>query len=144
MKKLAYIVVLVIVVFGFLENNPDLLRTSEEQGQTTGQVLANAYENQQSDVQVGGKGRVIHILPDDNQGSRHQKFLLELPSGQTLLISHNIDVANRIASLRKGDTVEFYGEYEWNSRGGVVHWTHHDPGGRHENGWLKHKGTEYQ
>ena len=144
MKKLAYIVVLVIVVFGFIENNPDLLRSSEEQDQTTGQVLANAYENRQSDVQVGGKGRVIHILPDDNQGSRHQKFLLELPSGQTLLISHNIDVANRINSLRKGDMVEFYGEYEWNSRGGVVHWTHHDPGGRHENGWLKHQGTEYQ
>ena len=144
MKKLLYIVVLGIVIFAFFTNNPDLLQPKVEQSQATGQLLANAYQNQQSNVQVSGKGRVIHILPDDNRGSRHQKFLLELPSGQTLLISHNIDVAARINSLREGDTVEFYGEYEWNPQGGVVHWTHHDPGGRHEHGWLKHKGTDYQ
>jgi len=144
MKKLLYVVVLGIVIFGFFANNPNFLQPNVEQSQTTGQRLANAYENQQSNVQVSGEGRVIHILPDDNRGSRHQKFLLELPSGQTLLISHNIDVAARINSLREGDTVEFYGEYEWNPQGGVVHWTHHDPGGRHENGWLKHKGTNYQ
>ena len=92
MKKLLYVVVLGIVIFGFFANNPNFLQPNVEQSQTTGQRLANAYENQQSNVQVSGEGRVIHILPDDNRGSRHQKFLLELPSGQTLLISHNIDV----------------------------------------------------
>jgi hypothetical protein len=40
--------------------------------------------------------------------------------------------------------VEFFGEYEWNAKGGVVHWTHHDPQGLHENGWLKHQGRLYQ
>ncbi|HCJ6793132.1 DUF3465 domain-containing protein, partial [Acinetobacter baumannii] len=26
----------------------------------------------------------------------------------------------------------------------VLHWTHHDPQNRHENGWLKHNGRIYQ
>jgi hypothetical protein len=107
-------------------------------------AIESAFQNQQSNLQVGGTGIVVRILSDDNDGSRHQRFILELPSGQTLLIAHNIDLAPRINSLREADTVEFYGEYEWNPQGGVVHWTHHDPGGSHENGWLKHNGAEYQ
>ena len=65
-------------------------------------------------------------------------------AGQTVLISHNIDRAPRIDSLRVGDRVEFQGEYEWNPQGGVVHWTHHDPAGRHAGGWLKHEGKTYR
>lgn len=103
-----------------------------------------AYENHQSDVQVKGSGTVIRILKDDNKGSRHQKFILKLSTGQTILIAHNIDLAPRINSIAKGDLVQFYGEYEWNKKGGVVHWTHHDPKGRHVGGWLKHNGKIYQ
>jgi hypothetical protein len=93
---------------------------------------------------MGGSGVVIKILPDDLHGSRHQKFILRLSSGQTILISHNIDLAHRVDSIREGDTVEFFGEYEWNSKGGVVHWTHHDPSGSNRSGWLKHNGSAYQ
>lgn len=108
------------------------------------QVLKQAYQSQQSDVQVRGSGVVIRVLRDDNVGSRHQKFLLELESRQTLLVAHNIDLAPRVANLNVGDRIEFNGEYEWNSKGGVLHWTHHDPQGRHEGGWLKHNGRTYQ
>ncbi len=106
--------------------------------------LQQLYDSRRSDVQVQGSGVVSHILPGDTVGSRHQKFILRLGSGQTLLISHNIDLAPRIPSLSVGDRVSFNGEYEWNARGGVVHWTHHDPAGRHEGGWLKHQGRTYQ
>jgi hypothetical protein len=106
--------------------------------------IKSAYENHQSDVQVRGSGIVIRILNDDNKGSRHQKFILKLPSGQTVLIAHNIDLAPRINAISKGDQVQFYGEYEWNKKGGVVHWTHHDPQSRHVDGWLKHNGSTYQ
>ena len=106
--------------------------------------LKSAYENYQSNVQVKGSGTVIRILKDDNKGSRHQKFILKLSSGQTILIAHNIDLASRINSISNGDMIQFYGEYEWNNKGGVVHWTHRDPNGHHVGGWLKHNGSTYQ
>jgi len=106
--------------------------------------LKSAYENHQSNVQVKGSGIVIRILKDDNEGSRHQKFILKLPSGQTILIAHNIELAPRINAISNGDEVQFYGEYEWNKKGGVVHWTHRDPNGLHIGGWLKHNGRVYQ
>jgi hypothetical protein len=111
---------------------------------TNDHVLTDAFNHKESNIQVNGSGRVIRILPDDNEGSRHQKFIIELNSGQTLLIAHNIDIASKIYDLSKGDQIEFYGEYEWNSKGGVVHWTHHDPDRTHEDGWLKHGGRIYQ
>ncbi len=107
-------------------------------------ILADAFENQTSDIQVNGGGSVTRILSDDNEGSRHQRFILELASGQTLLMAHNIDLAPRISSISLGDTVEFFGEYEWNSKGGVIHWTHKDPNQNHIDGWLKHDNITYQ
>ncbi|WP_187380217.1 DUF3465 domain-containing protein [Vibrio mimicus] len=107
-------------------------------------VLQQAYKSQQSDLQVQGLGQVVKVLPDDNDGSKHQKFILKLNSGQTLLVAHNIDLAPRIPNLKVGDSVEFYGEYEWNKKGGVLHWTHKDPQNRHAHGWLKHSGLVYE
>ncbi|TXZ35721.1 DUF3465 domain-containing protein [Vibrio cholerae] len=107
-------------------------------------VLQQAYKSQQSDIQVQGFGQVVKVLPDDNDGSKHQKFILKLNSGQTLLVAHNIDLAPRIPNLQVGDSVEFYGEYEWNKKGGVLHWTHKDPQNRHAHGWLKHNGQVYE
>jgi len=106
--------------------------------------VEDVYEQRLSDVQVAGVGRVVKLLPDDNQGSRHQKFIVKLGSGITVLVAHNIDLAKRLNSLDVNDTLEFFGEYEWNDRGGVVHWTHHDPSGRHIDGWLKHRGVIYK
>ncbi len=109
----------------------------------SGEILS-AYENHRSDVQVRGSGVVVRALRDDNEGSRHQKFILKLSNGHSVLVAHNIDLAPRISSLKRGDKVEFFGEYEWGKQGGVLHWTHDDPAGRHEDGWLKHNGTLYQ
>ena len=108
------------------------------------EVLARAFEQRARNLQVRGQGVVLRVLADDNDGSRHQRFVVTLLSGQTLLISHNIDLAPRIVGLREGDVVSFNGEYEWNPEGGVIHWTHHDPRKRHTPGWIRHNGELYQ
>lgn len=106
--------------------------------------IMQAYQQQRSNVQVQAQGVVKAILPDDNDGSRHQKMILKLDNGLTVLIAHNIDLAPRIEGLKKGEPVEFYGEYEYSQKGGVIHWTHHDPRGKHMDGWLKYQGKMYQ
>lgn len=107
-------------------------------------VLAEAFKNRQSNLLVQGRGVVEKVLKDDNDGHRHQRFILRLASGQTLLVAHNIDLAPRIEGLAEGDEVAFFGEYEWNPKGGTIHWTHRDPAGRHPAGWLRHRGRIYQ
>lgn len=102
------------------------------------------FAQKADDEMVEGNGIVIKLLPDDNKGSRHQKFLIELNSGQTLLFAHNIDLAPRINALQAGDKVTFRGEYRYNPKGGLVHWTHHDPQGQHTAGWIIHNGKTYQ
>lgn len=143
MKKLILLAALLVAGYaGFAQFNP-----SEEFAATavsSNQVLADAFESRKSDLQVEGEGVVAKILRDDNEGGRHQRFIVRLESGQTLLVAHNIDLAPRVSSLREGDTVSFNGEYEWSPKGGVIHWTHHDPAGLHPAGWLKHNGRTYQ
>lgn len=165
MKKIIYSVILVILAYvveqktgvSLLENSAlnsatvastpasASQKTDNFQAKTshTNNAVQTAYNNSQSDIQVKQQGRVVKVLADDLKGSRHQRFILKIDN-LSILVAHNIDLAPRIDGLRAGDTVEFYGEYEWNEKGGVVHWTHLDPGGRHINGWLKHKGTTYQ
>ena len=106
--------------------------------------IGRAFKNKTSNVQVEGEGVVTRMLADDLDGSRHQRFVVRLASGQTVLIAHNIDIAPRVAGLQTGDYLRFYGEYVWNEQGGKVHWTHHDPRGRHVAGWLKQNGQTYQ
>lgn len=143
MKKFLPLVALLIAVYiGWVQLEQPI--DSTRLGDRGNNALVSAYQEHKSGVQVTGDGIVIKVLPDDNKGSRHQRFLLRLESGQTLLIAHNIDLAPRISSLKKGDSVAFNGEFEWNEKGGVVHWTHHDPKGRHVDGWLKHKGQTFQ
>ena len=107
-------------------------------------ALAKAFASQAHDVEVQGEGVVVRVLADDVDGNRHQRFILRLASGQTLLLAHNIDVAPRVDDLRPGDTIAFRGVFEWSAEGGTVHWTHRDPGGEHTPGWLRHDGRRYE
>jgi hypothetical protein len=107
-------------------------------------VLAAAFEDHAVDLQVQGGGVVARVLGDDTEGGRHQRFIVRLATGQTLLVAHNIDIAPRVEDLNVGDTIAFKGVYEWSPEGGTVHWTHRDPEGTHAPGWLLFDGRTYQ
>lgn len=123
---------------------PALPRATPAPSLSDNAAIARAFANHARDIRVDGSGSVSRVLSDDNQGERHQRFLVLLPTGQSILIVHNIDIAPRVDNLRVGDEIEFEGEYVWNERGGLVHWTHHDPSRRHRPGWVKHAGHVYQ
>ncbi|UNU73746.1 DUF3465 domain-containing protein [Moraxella nasovis] len=107
-------------------------------------VAIHSFQNHHSNVQVLACGVVVAILKDDNRGSRHQRFIVQLSnSSQTVLVVHNVDVAHRVNGLNEGDFVALYGEYEYNDQGGVIHWTHRDVAGRHQDGYISHNGVRY-
>jgi hypothetical protein len=109
--------------------------------------IAELFRRRQSDVIVQASGTIAKVLPDDNEtadgSSRHQRFIVRLPGEGTILLSHNIDLAPRVPAA-DGDTITFKGEYEWTDRGGVVHWTHHDPRRQRPGGWVEHRGKRYE
>jgi len=143
-KKQLTRIILIVLVLGYYvwtEYQPGSVNGSV--GEQNNNALLQAIANQHSDVQVTGAGEVIKLLTDDNDGSRHQRFLVKIPSGDVILIAHNIDLAPRVDALRRGDQIRFNGEYEWNNKGGVVHWTHKDPRSKHLHGWLEHQGEKY-
>ena len=131
------------------ENNPriEIAKPVSTNGSSSNrndnELIAKLYQQQKSDEIVTAVGRVGKILPDDNKGSRHQKFLLDIGQDKWLLVAHNIDLAPYVP-LKQGDDVIVHGEYEYNEKGGVLHWTHHDPRGYHEEGYIEHNGKKYK
>jgi hypothetical protein len=101
-----------------------------------------AYDKADTGNWIEDTGVVRRLLSDDSDKSRHQRFVIRLKTGQTVLIAHNIDIASRIP-LGLGDRVRFRGMYEWNDLGGLVHWTHHDPHGLDDGGWVRFRTRDY-
>lgn len=107
------------------------------------QAFSQKNENQK--IQVLGCGHVKKVLKDDNDGSRHQKFLITIDGYPqiSVLVAHNIDLAKRVENIQANTPIRFYGEYIYNEKGGVLHWTHKDPTSRHQDGWLEYDGQKY-
>jgi len=112
--------------------------------QNDNKKIIEAFRARISGLMVESVGTVDKILSDDLEGSPHQRFILRFSGGHTLLLAHNIAIAHRIDTIKEGDTVYFRGQYEWNAKGGVIHWTHHDPNKLKKSGWLEHSGKRYE
>lgn len=145
MKKILLISAVALAGYWFVSNNPELVKSFMGGTASGGDVVQQAYDNKQTNVQVSGTGVVHSIQPfvrDD--GDKVQKFVLHLPTGLKLRVVHDFEASAIISNLKKGDSVEFSGVYTWNSSGGVVTGTHKDPAGLRWPGWIKHRGKTYE
>jgi hypothetical protein len=94
-------------------------------------------------AEITACARVKKLLPDDTEGLPHQKFLLELSNGTTVLVAHDTKYAPHVP-IQAGDILIIHGEYIWNRKGGLIHWTHRSDTPRHEGGWIIFNGTRYE
>lgn len=106
------------------------------------EAVIKAQKKHRKKVEVTLTARVKELLPPDTDGSPHQRFLLELSNGTTVLVAHNTDLAPAVP-CHEGDLLTLHGEYIWNKLGGVLHYTHHSTN-RHESGWIQFNGQTYQ
>ena len=104
-------------------------------------VIEQLFKSRKSGQDVTISAEVIKTLLDDNDGSRHQRFIVK--SGiHSVLIAHNIDIASRVP-VGTGDFLEIKGVYEWNEKGGVIHWTHRDLNQKRPGGWIIYNNKKY-
>lgn len=133
-------------------NTPILTKTTPQNSSQNSlncnnQAIFKAFsqKNENQKIQVLGCGQVKKVLKDDNDGSRHQKFLITIDGYPqiSVLVAHNIDLAKRVENIQPNTPIRFYGEYIYNDKGGVLHWTHKDPTARHQDGWLEYNEQKY-
>lgn len=105
--------------------------------------VAVAQNNRASHVAVTCTLPVKRMLRPDDKGEKHEKFLLQMSNGTTILVAHNVSRAPSVP-LEAGDIVTVHGEYIWNEKGGVIHWTHASDTPRHQGGYIDFKGRRYQ
>lgn len=84
-----------------------------------------------------------HFFFGRHSRAEHETFRVRSDRGQSFEVVDNVDVAPRIA-VAPGDRVVVQGDLVNNPRyGPVVHWTHHDPHGRHVAGFIEWNGRRY-
>jgi hypothetical protein len=107
------------------------------------EALLTAVSAHAHDRLVSVRAPVVRVLSDDREGTPHQRFLVRVGDSITVLVAHNLALADRVPVVI-GDTVEVSGEYEWTPKGGTLHWTHLDPDRRHPPGYIELRGRRYQ
>ncbi|MGA8534028.1 MAG: DUF3465 domain-containing protein [Candidatus Tumulicola sp.] len=109
-------------------------------------AVCDAFRAGQSHREVVADGRVERVLGvAAGRVSPHEGFLMRLNSGCDVVVrvEANTDFTGTFP-LAAGDRVVVKGEYEFYPGGGVIHWTHRDPRGRHEDGYVEAGGRTYQ
>jgi hypothetical protein len=106
-----------------------------------------AWQQHRSPLEVTASGTVVKVLGiRSGPSGRHEGFLVHLSGNEahdiTIRVEDNIDLTGPIP-LHSGDGVEIRGEYIFDPRGGIVHYTHRDPRGRHPSGYVRVNGRTY-
>ena len=87
---------------------------------------------------------MVRLLTDQSgTAGTHERFIVKLLTGAiTVEIEHNVSIGAPVP-VAEGDHVIVHGEYVWNAQGGLIHFTHHDPQGTHEGGYIEDNGKTY-
>jgi hypothetical protein len=106
----------------------------------------DAIAHGQSGEEVTVEGPVLHVLATQSgaQGA-HEQFIVAVRANnaeQDVLVADNISIG-RAAPVHQGDDVTVRGELAIDPSGPVIHWTHHDPRGRHQSGFVRLNGVLY-
>ncbi len=114
--------------------------------QTGNSGVCAAFAGGQSHVEVVARGNVTRILGTRaGRSGSHEGYLVRLDSGCDLVVKVETNVTlTGPVPLHTGEPVIVKGEYEFYSLGGVIHWTHRDPEGRHEGGYVQAGGSTFQ
>ncbi|MNJ98405.1 hypothetical protein D3C87_161710 [compost metagenome] len=105
--------------------------------------IVAAVNNQRRVNFVEGSGMVVtKILPDDNSGLKHQKWMVRLSNGKLMQAVYNSDMCPRVP-LQVGDVVSMGGMFIWTNEGAMLHWLHHDPRGNRPDGYVGVNGKFY-
>jgi len=107
-------------------------------------AVVSDFRSRHSNVEVTADGTVVRLLADQTSATgTHERFIVKLSSGAiTVEVEHNVSIGAR-APVAVGDQVTVHGEYIWNAQGGLIHFTHHDPQGTHEGGYIEDNGKTY-
>ncbi len=128
---------------------PNAQQTAQFSNQSNGPVALDDHEAIDAQVahaikrEITVEAYVKKLLPTDTEGLPHQKFLISLSNGSTILIAHDLKMAPTVP-IQPGSVLRIHGEYIWNKLGGLIHWTHHTDTPYHEGGWIDFNGVRYQ
>lgn len=152
-KSISILILAILAVIFYLiegkfddtgESLPDDTRNPRTSHSDSDKTLKSYYDKKVSGKMITVSAAVDKVLSDDLHPPRHQRFVIRLSNGLTVLVAHNIDLAPRVQNIQTGEQVKITGQYEWNAKGGVIHWTHHDPKGHRDGGQISYKGKVYR
>ena len=84
---------------------------------------------------------VTRVLGErDSRSGVHEGFIVRVDR-RTYKVEDNVNITGPIP-LERGDVVSLLGQLECDDY--VIHWTHHDPRGRHPSGYVKVNGKLYE
>lgn len=109
-------------------------------------LVCRTYASQGSRQEVLARGTIAGMLGEaQGRSGVHEGYMVQLDGRCDLLvrIETNVGITGPIP-LHRGEPVIIKGEYEYTATGGVIHWTHHDPSGRHVNGYVQAAGKFYR
>jgi len=104
--------------------------------------ITSAWHKKSSNLLVEVDARVVLLLPNRDDIKKLQRFLVELENGHRLEVAHDLELSENVP-VGVSSLIRLKGEFDYNENGGLIHWTHADPAGNRDGGWIEHNDMRY-